>query len=137
MFMPVWMSALVSSVLLFYAFRTSNNIKLSQRLIASLAQMTVAVVTAFIGGFGYIYFMSEVQDFNFDDINKIAIYVSIAIIAFIGLILGTMSWLGMKAIPIFFLLMFFSMQLVDIAETILTTVLSRLYCKLESFYTLC
>ena len=45
--------------------------------------------------------MSEVQDFNFDDINKIAIYVSIAIIAFIGLILGTMSWLGMKAIPIF------------------------------------
>ncbi|MCD8920393.1 YhgE/Pip domain-containing protein [Staphylococcus gallinarum] len=119
MFMPVWMSALVSSVLLFYAFRTSNNIKLSQRLIASLAQMTVAVVTAFIGGFGYIYFMSEVQNFNFDDINKIAIYVSIAIIAFIGLILGTMSWLGMKAIPIFFLLMFFSMQLVTLPKQFL------------------
>ncbi|MCD8826949.1 ABC transporter permease [Staphylococcus gallinarum] len=119
MFMPVWMSALVSSVLLFYAFRTSNNIKLSQRLIASLAQMAVAVVTAFIGGFGYIYFMSEVQDFNFDDINKIAIYVSIAIIAFIGLILGTMSWLGMKAIPIFFLLMFFSMQLVTLPKQFL------------------
>lgn len=119
MFMPVWMSALVSSVLLFYAFRTSHNVSLGQRIIASLAQMLIAVVTAIIGGFGYIYFMSEVQGFNFDDINKVAIYVSIAITGFIGLILGTMSWLGMKAIPIFFLLMFFSMQLVTFPKQLL------------------
>lgn len=112
MFMPVWISSIVVSILLFFAFRTSNIVKISQRIIASLGQMILSVITAFIGGFGYVYFMSGVLGFDFPDINKIAIYISISILGFIGLILGVMTWLGMKAIPIFFIAMFFSMQLV-------------------------
>lgn len=112
MFMPVWISSIVGSILLFYAFRTSKNIKISQRITASIGQMIVAVITAFIGAYGYIYFMSGAQGFDFNDKHKIAIYVAIAILGFIGLILGVMAWLGMKAIPIFFIAMFFSMQLV-------------------------
>lgn len=112
MFMPVWISSIVASILLFFAFRTSDNIKISHRLIASLGQLGVGVLTAFIGGFGYVYFMSAVQGFDFPDINKIAVFVSIALLGFIGLILGVMTWLGMKSIPIFFIAMFFSMQLV-------------------------
>ncbi|SCS80991.1 YhgE/Pip domain-containing protein [Staphylococcus caeli] len=112
MFMPVWVSSIVASILLFFAFRTSDNIQRSQRIIASLGQLAIAVVTAFIGGFGYVYFMSGVQGFDFPDINKIGLFVSIALLGFIGLILGVMTWLGMKSIPIFFIAMFFSMQLV-------------------------
>ncbi|PTE41997.1 phage infection protein [Staphylococcus equorum] len=112
MFMPVWISSIVASVLLFFAFRTSNNIKISQRIIASIGQMIVGMMTAFVGGFGYVYFMSGVLGFDFPDINKIAIYISISILGFMGLILGVMTWLGMKSIPIFFIAMFFSMQLV-------------------------
>lgn len=119
MFMPVWMSSIVSSLLLFFAFRKSNNIKISQRLIASLGQMILAVITALVGGFGYVYFMSGVQGFDFTDINKIAIYITIAILGFIGLILGVMTWLGIKSIPIFFILMFFSMQLVTFPKQLL------------------
>ncbi|WP_436950956.1 ABC transporter permease [Staphylococcus shinii] len=66
MFMPVWISSIVASILLFFAFRTSNNIKVTHRLIASLGQIAI----------------------------------------------GVMTWLGMKSIPIFFIAMFFSMQLV-------------------------
>lgn len=112
MFMPVWISSIVASLLLFFAFRTSNNIEISQRIIASIGQMIVGVITAFVGGFGYVYFMSGVLGFDFPDINKIAIYISISILGFMGLILGVMTWLGMKSIPIFFIAMFFSMQLV-------------------------
>lgn len=112
MFMPVWISSIVASLLLFFAFRTSNNIEISQRIIASIGQMIVGVITAFVGGFGYVYFMSGVSGFDFPDINKIAIYISISILGFMGLILGVMTWLGMKSIPIFFIAMFFSMQLV-------------------------
>ena len=112
MFMPVWISSIVASLLLFFAFRTSNNIEISQRIIASVGQMIVGVITAFVGGFGYVYFMSGVLGFDFPDINKIAIYISISILGFMGLILGVMTWLGMKSIPIFFIAMFFSMQLV-------------------------
>lgn len=119
MFMPVWISSIVGSILLFYAFRSSRNITIVQRVTATLIQIVAAIVTAFIGGFGYIYFMSGVQGFEFNDVNKSALFVSISILSFMGLIMGVMTWLGMKSIPIFFIAMFFSMQLVTLPKQLL------------------
>ncbi|EML1421329.1 YhgE/Pip domain-containing protein [Staphylococcus aureus] len=119
MFMPIWIGSIVTSVLLFFAFRTSNNIVVQHRIIASIGQMIFAVVAAFAGSFVYIYFMQGVQGFDFDHPNRIAIFVAFAILGFVGLILGVMVWLGMKSVPIFFILMFFSMQLVTLPKQML------------------
>ncbi|HDI0208628.1 TPA: YhgE/Pip domain-containing protein [Staphylococcus aureus] len=119
MFMPIWIGSIVTSILLFFAFRTSNNIIVQHRIIASIGQMIFAVVAAFAGSFVYIYFMQGIQGFDFDHPNRIAIFVALAILGFVGLILGVMVWLGMKSIPIFFILMFFSMQLVTLPKQML------------------
>ncbi|UMT80401.1 YhgE/Pip domain-containing protein [Staphylococcus roterodami] len=119
MFMPIWIGSIVTSILLFFAFRTSNNIKIQHRIIASVGQMIFAVIAAFAGSFAYIYFMQGVQGFDFGHPNRIAIFVAFAILGFVGLILGVMVWLGMKSIPIFFILMFFSMQLVTLPKQML------------------
>lgn len=119
MFMPIWIGSIVTSILLFFAFRTSNNIVVQHRIIASIGQMIFSVVAAFAGSFVYIYFMQGVQGFDFDHPNRIAIFVALAILGFVGLILGVMVWLGMKSIPIFFILMFFSMQLVTLPKQML------------------
>ena len=119
MFMPVWMSALVTSVLLFFAFRTSNNFKIQHRMIASFGQMLLAMITAFVASFAYVYFMQSVLGFDFNYTNRVALFLTISILGFIGLILGVMVWLGMKAIPIFVILMFFSMQLVTLPKEML------------------
>ncbi|QHG76629.1 YhgE/Pip domain-containing protein [Staphylococcus aureus] len=119
MFMPIWIGSIVTSILLFFAFRTSNNIVVQHRIIASIGQMIFAVVAAFAGSFVYIYFMQGVQGFDFDHPNRIAIFVALAILGFVGLIFGVMVWLGMKSIPIFFILMFFSMQLVTLPKQML------------------
>ncbi|HHB0036927.1 TPA: YhgE/Pip domain-containing protein [Staphylococcus aureus] len=119
MFMPIWIGSIVTSILLFFAFRTSNNIVVHHRIIASIGQMIFAVVAAFAGSFVYIYFMQGVQGFDFDHPNRIAIFVAFAILGFVGLILGVMVWLGMKSVPIFFILMFFSMQLVTLPKQML------------------
>ncbi|HDM4126945.1 TPA: YhgE/Pip domain-containing protein [Staphylococcus aureus] len=119
MFMPIWIGSIVTSILLFFAFRTSNNIVVQHRIIASIGQMIFAVVAAFAGSFVYIYFMQGVQRFDFDHPNRIAIFVVFAILGFVGLILGVMVWLGMKSVPIFFILMFFSMQLVTLPKQML------------------
>lgn len=119
MFMPIWIGSIVTSILLFFAFRTSNNIVVQHRIIASIGQMIFAVVAAFAGSFVYIYFMQGIQGFDFDHPNRIAIFVALAILGFVGLILGVMVWLGMKSIPIFFILMFFSMQLVTLSKQML------------------
>lgn len=119
MFMPIWIGSIVTSILLFFAFRNSNNIVVQHRIIASIGQMIFAVVAAFAGSFVYIYFMQGIQGFDFDHPNRIAIFVALAILGFVGLILGVMVWLGMKSIPIFFILMFFSMQLVTLPKQML------------------
>ncbi|MDL9974469.1 YhgE/Pip domain-containing protein [Staphylococcus aureus] len=119
MFMPIWIGSIVTSILLFFAFRTSNNIVVQHRIIASIGQMIFAVFAAFAGSFVYIYFMQGVQGFDFDHPNRIAIFVAFAILGFVGLILGVMVWLGMKSVPIFFILMFFSMQLVTLPKQML------------------
>ncbi|WP_437273451.1 YhgE/Pip domain-containing protein [Staphylococcus aureus] len=119
MFMPIWIGSIVTSILLFFAFRTSNNIVVQHRIIASIGQMIFAVVAAFAGSFVYIYFMQGVQGLDFDHPNRIAIFVAFAILGFVGLILGVMVWLGMKSVPIFFILMFFSMQLVTLPKQML------------------
>ncbi|HFE5527739.1 TPA: YhgE/Pip domain-containing protein [Staphylococcus aureus] len=119
MFMPIWIGSIVTSILLFFAFRTSNNIVVQHRIIASIGQMIFAVVAAFAGSFVYIYFMQGVQGFDFDHPNRITIFVAFAILGFVGLILGVMVWLGMKSVPIFFILMFFSMQLVTLPKQML------------------
>ncbi|EOD4371678.1 YhgE/Pip domain-containing protein [Staphylococcus aureus] len=119
MFMPIWIGSIVTSILLFFAFRTSNNIVVQHRIIASIGQMIFAVVAAFAGSFVYIYFMQGIQGFDSDHPNRIAIFVALAILGFVGLILGVMVWLGMKSIPIFFILMFFSMQLVTLPKQML------------------
>lgn len=119
MFMPIWIGSIVTSILLFFAFRTSNNIVVQHRIIASIGQMIFAVIAAFAGSFVYIYFMQGVQGFDFDHPNRIAIFVAFAILGFVGLILGVMVWLGMKSVPIFFILMFFSMQLVTLPKQML------------------
>lgn len=119
MFMPIWIGSIVTSILLFFTFRTSNNIVVQHRIIASIGQMIFAVVAAFAGSFVYIYFMQGVQGFDFDHPNRVAIFVALAILGFVGLILGVMVWLGMKSIPIFFILMFFSMQLVTLPKQML------------------
>ncbi|MGK4467930.1 ABC transporter permease [Mammaliicoccus sciuri] len=119
MFTPVWLASLVGSVVLFFSFRTSNNITIKDRIIASLGQLGGAIVTALIGGFGYIYFMTHVLDVTIHEPTKIGLYISIAILAFISLILGFMIWLGVKAIPLFMVLLFFSMQLIMLPKQML------------------
>lgn len=119
MFMPVWIGSIVVSVLLLYAFRSSNNFTRPQRLTAAGIQMAIAVVTSFVGAFSYVHFMGGVLGFHFDEPNKIALFIAIAMIGFIGLILGTMTWIGLPAIPIFLIAMFFSMQLVTYPKEML------------------
>lgn len=119
MFMPIWMGSIVISVLLFFAFRTSGNIKIAHRLIASVGQIVFTAIAAFAGSFAYVYFMGGALGFDFDHPNRVAIFVALAIMGFVGLILGTMTWLGMKSVPIFFIAMFFSMKMVMLPKQML------------------
>ncbi|MCU7556994.1 ABC transporter permease [Macrococcus capreoli] len=118
-FTPIWLGSLLSSVLLYFAFRGSNIVPKRERFIASLFQIIAASVTAIIGGFGGVWFITSVLGFDMPDTFSVSIYISIAMFGFIMLILGLMSWLGMPALPLFMLALFFSMQLLTLPKQML------------------
>jgi YhgE/Pip-like protein len=119
MFTPIWMVSLIASIILFMSFRSSNNVKVKDRIIASIGQFGVAILTSLISGFGYVYFMTGVLNVTIDKPNTVATYISIAVLAFISLIHGFMTWLGIKVVPLFMVLLFFSMQLLMLPKEML------------------
>ncbi|QIH74766.1 ABC transporter permease [Macrococcoides canis] len=119
LFTPVWMGSLVSAILLFFAFRTSHLVKRSERIIATLFQIGTAALAAFISSFGGVWFITQVLDFYMPEPMQTATYIFIAMFGFIMLILGAMAWLGMKAVPLFMVLLFFSMQMLTLPKQML------------------
>lgn len=119
LFTPVWLGSLITSVLLYFAFRQANIIGKKERLIGSLMQILVASMTAISSGFIATYYITHVLDLDVSSPLQVSIYISIAMFGFIMLILGLMSMLGMKAIPLFMLALFFSMQLLVLPKQML------------------
>lgn len=119
LFTPVWMGSLVSGVLLFFAFRTSHLVERSERIIATLFQIAMAAVAALISSFGGVWFITKVLDFDMPEPIQTATFIFIAMFGFIMMILGVMAWLGMKAVPLFMVLLFFSMQMLTLPKQML------------------
>lgn len=118
-FTPIWLGSLLSSVLLYFAFRGSNIVPKRERFFASLFQIVSASVAALAGGFGGVWFITSVLGFDMPDTFSVSVYISIAMFGFIMLILGLMSWLGMPALPLFMIALFFSMQLLTLPKQML------------------
>ncbi|EKU46337.1 hypothetical protein [Staphylococcus massiliensis] len=119
MFTPLWLTTIISSVLLFFAFRSSNLIKVSDRIKAMLFQFMMAIGVGLVGGFGYVFYLKHILDVNIPNEVEISFYIATAIIGFISLILGVMSWLGIRSIPIFMVLLFFSLQVIMLPKEML------------------
>ncbi|TDM05216.1 YhgE/Pip domain-containing protein [Macrococcus lamae] len=120
LFTPIWMGSLVTGVLLFFAFRTSGLVTQGERLKATFMQALMAALAAVVSSILGVWFITQVLDFYMPDITQTTIFIAISMFGFIMLILGVMAWLGMKAIPLFVLLLFFSMQMLTLPKQMLS-----------------
>ncbi|WP_165983142.1 YhgE/Pip domain-containing protein [Macrococcus brunensis] len=119
LFTPIWMGSLVTGVLLFFAFRTSGLVTQGERLKATFMQAIMAAIAAIVSSILGVWFITQVLGFYMPDITQTTMFIAISMFGFIMLILGVMAWLGMKAIPIFVLLLFFSMQMLTLPKQML------------------
>ncbi|UBH13282.1 ABC transporter permease [Macrococcus armenti] len=119
LFTPIWLGSLITSVMLYFAFRQSNLSGKKNRFIGSLGQITAALITAIFGGFIAINYVTHILGLDVSQPLNVSIYISIAMFGFIMLILGLMSVLGMRAVPLFMLALFFSMQLLIMPKEML------------------
>lgn len=118
-FQPIWMASLIGAAMLFFAGKTRVFQTLAAQLSFRLVQLVASIVAGFIAGYAMTWYSTWMLDYDYSSFNQVALFLSISSTAFILLILAFFSWLGFKALPIFVLLMFFGLPLLQLAPEML------------------
>lgn len=111
----VWFASLIGAIMLYLAGTKRTFETKAEKLKFNTLQSILPFVYALIGGYVITWYSTWILDFDYPSFNKIALFVSLAIAAFIFMIFATLRWLKLPSIIIYVLLMFFSMAAVQLA----------------------
>ena len=119
-FSPIWMSSLVGSVILFmYSRKEVNTIK--ERVVQKTVQLCIIGLVSVTIGLLAPYFSEWILGVTVDNYSGIATFLSISTFAFITLIFGTISLIGLAGVPLAVLLLFFALPLLSLAPEMLSS----------------
>jgi YhgE/Pip-like protein len=114
LFQPLWMASIAGSVLVFII---GNKLPADGRkgaIAVRLNQALAGGVLAFTAGFGLTW-TADLLGVDIPQFIDIALFLSLAFFAFFLLISAVLSWLGMRGIPLFILILFFGAPLLAMA----------------------
>lgn len=135
MFSPIWLTSLIISILSFFTFKNREKLATSKDKLWFTCKLILSITTAaFVGSFIYIYYMSGVLNFDFNQPVITATYIAIAILGFSALIFGFMVWTGIAIVPIFILLLFFTIQSVMLPNAMVPEFYQHLVLPWNPFY---
>ena len=120
-FQPIWMGALLGSLMLFFAQKGLVFKSKKQAWLGKLMQVVVMMVTSIAAGFGTTYFIQTILDYQYDNFVVVATFATLSAFALQLLMLGVVSWLGMGGVPIFAVLMLFAAPLTNLAPEMLSS----------------
>lgn len=115
---PLWMASLIGAVIIFLGKKKTNVTTSFQKLKVILEQIALAILLAFIAGFG-ITFMADLMNFTIPSFIDTALYLTIAYFSFHILISAVMSWIGFGGVGLFALIFFFSGSIIGMAPELL------------------
>lgn len=118
-FQPVWMASLIGAVLLFFSSKNRSFKSTKQAIGFRFIQIGISCLLGLVIGFSVLWFSTWMLDYSIQHFSVAALFLSLASSAFILLILACMSWIGFAALPIFVLLMFFGLPLLQLAPEML------------------
>ncbi|GEK34308.1 YhgE/Pip domain-containing protein [Kurthia sibirica] len=118
-FQPLWFASILGAVLFYFALTKSIFTSTAQQRKFTLATTAIAIVYALFAGYFITWSTTWMLGYSFESFNTVALFSSLACLAFLFTILATLSWLGMPAMAIFILLMFFGLPLIQLAPEML------------------
>ena len=117
-FSPIWMSSLVGSIILFmYSRKEANSIK--DKAVQKTVQLCILGLVSITIGLLAPYFSEGILGVTVDNYSGIATFLSIATFAFMTIIFGTISLIGLAGVPLAVLLLFFALPLLSLAPEML------------------
>lgn len=114
LFQPVWLASIVSALLVWFAGRNRVFESFGQQVKFRSLQVVITIVLGFFAGYTATWLTTWMLGFEYASFNEVALFASIASCGFILLILAVLTWIGYAGLPIFVLLMFFGLPLVQL-----------------------
>lgn len=120
LFISVWISSLLGAVLFYMAGNKREWATKNERLRFKLIQAFIPILYGLFGGYVIAGLSTWILQYEFDSIHKVALVLAIAITSFVYLILAALVLIKMPALPIFGVLMFFGLPLIQLAPEMLS-----------------
>lgn len=119
MFQPLWMASLIANVIFLLVKNKSNYANRNERLRANIVQVFWGAVMALAAGFSFTWF-AESWGLHISQFTETALFLAIAYFAFFLMIAAVFSWMGLKGMILFVLLLFLGAPLLSLAPELLS-----------------
>ncbi|GGP16352.1 YhgE/Pip domain-containing protein [Oceanobacillus neutriphilus] len=121
LFQPLWIASLLTAILSFFALRGKSFSSTKEHLIARVWQITSVVVASIFIGFGLTWLASGMVGLNIPNFMDTALFLSLTSFSYISMILVVLTLIGVAGIPIFILLLFFAIPLLNLVPEMMSS----------------
>ncbi|WP_431026946.1 YhgE/Pip domain-containing protein [Lysinibacillus sp. LZ02] len=119
LFQPIWMGSLFGAMFLWFAMRNRTFNSKMEQLKARLLQIGVSFIIGIVVGFGLTWLATSILNYEFPSFTNTALFLSITCTSFLLLILAVVTWIGMPGVPLFVLLLFFGLPLLQMTPEVM------------------
>lgn len=120
LFQPLWMACMASAAVLFLAVSKMKTNTIKGALAAKLAQIVMGAVIALVVGFGLTWLAESMIGLHIPQFTDTALFLTITFFSFFLMISAVISFVGIKGISIFALVLFFGAPLLALAPEMLS-----------------
>lgn len=117
-FSPIWIASLIGSMLLL-TLGSNYAQTVKGKLLDKLIRLGFIAVASIVVGFVAPYLVKWILGVSVENYVGIASFLSIGTFAFMTLVFGTISWLGIIGLPFFGLMLFFGLPILSLAPEML------------------
>ena len=110
-----WFASLIGAVMLYLAGNKRTFESKGAKLKFNTIQSLMPFVYATVAGYVVTWYSTWILGFEYAHFHRVALFVALAVSAFIFMIFATLRWLKLPSIIIYVLLMFFSLAAVQLA----------------------
>ncbi|MCM3541986.1 YhgE/Pip domain-containing protein [Priestia megaterium] len=118
LFQPLWMASIAGAAMVFLSTQKITFSSRKEKIVNQVGFVIIGVILALSAGFGLAW-LAEVVGISVPSFLNTALFLAIAYFSFFTLISAVLSWLGLKGLPIFVIILFFGAPLLSMAPEIM------------------
>ncbi|MGB8461068.1 MAG: ABC transporter permease, partial [Priestia megaterium] len=118
LFQPLWMASIAGAAMVFLSIQKITFSSRKEKIVNQVGFVIIGGILALAAGFGLAW-LAGVVGISVPSFLDTALFLAIAYFSFFTLISAVLSWLGLKGLPIFVIVLFFGAPLLSMAPEIM------------------